>query len=515
MFPRPEAPPAPVLPAPEATPTPMDATSIELPPPDVQLDPAPQTPEKSSPFARFKQARLTKPTATVWVQKDTPPPQAAPSQRPLRTKLRPVGRTTAPLTPAARTRRNLLIMGVTAALLIVGVVGTMARMSPAPDAAAFDAAPLTAATPTIQPITPSTPASSVPDHTPPTLPLTPPSTTTGQAMGTAARAIPTIPSGAKSALPTATRPAKPSPAVDSSKGVTSALVQPNPAVSAAFASDTNNGAGTTTNPSSSHTGGDVAPLPVARPTRVLTTPAADLAPLPAAPPTRAQAYPVPVAPTAAAPIMLPNAPLPVPTRISPPVPVMPRPTAPLPVPLVPSTPAPLARATSPSITALTRAYVPPATALPSAAALPVVPAAAVPLPTASRALPASPPISLPVTAATATSTPQVLVPDSPANTASPATPPPASVSIVPTGSGRGAPATVTPAATPAANVRYLGYSETDSERIAILHVDDHDETVSAGQDIPGTNIRVESVTLNAVTLKIDGHIQKVPIEVAP
>ncbi|GGR30567.1 hypothetical protein GCM10008957_46630 [Deinococcus ruber] len=284
-------------------------------------------------------------------------------------------------------------------------------------------------------------------------------------------------------------PPPPKTSDPSDTGVQAALVPPDPALAATFVAK--GGLGTPTD----STAEAVTPKPV-RPIHISTVDSRPLVALPVSAPTPA---PVPVSPLPALPpaatspvIALSSAPLPVPAPA--------RRTA-VAVPTAPKVPAP-------AITSQPKAYVPPAalpqTALPQSAA-------AIPLPSAPAPTP---------------------LPTAPGGNAVVYTPPPATGTALPLPSQRTTPGPVTltrpdgtaiplpstntPTPTAAtADLHYLGYSDTDQGLLAIVHLQDRDETVSAGQTIPGTATVVMGVTPTTLTLNTDGHITKVPLEVSP
>ncbi|WP_189074154.1 hypothetical protein [Deinococcus sedimenti] len=72
-------------------------------------------------------------------------------------------------------------------------------------------------------------------------------------------------------------------------------------------------------------------------------------------------------------------------------------------------------------------------------------------------------------------------------------------------------APVTPTTAP---VTYLGTVEADGQTIALLTVGGRDETVAAGQVIPGTSVKVVSVTPTQLTLRDAGGTRTVPLQEA-
>lgn len=64
-------------------------------------------------------------------------------------------------------------------------------------------------------------------------------------------------------------------------------------------------------------------------------------------------------------------------------------------------------------------------------------------------------------------------------------------------------------------VEYLGYAASDEEKTAIIRVSGRDEIGVAGQDIPGTNIHIRSVTPTSLTIETEADTKTVPLTEKP
>ena len=352
---------------------------------------------------------------------------------------------------AQGSRKRLALIGLSAAILLgAALIGKTFLMpadpavlatlpadtaSPATTAGKPGSTPTSLATPAAAAAASAKPSSSVPKKPTPT----------------------TVPSG--TATPASAAHATEPPADPSSTGVTDALVQPDPALSATF--------GKTTGVTSATSDASPRSTSVA----VQTTPSTRLTvqrtqPVPRVTDQAAVSAPVGFGqpPQAQAPLALPSAPLPVQQA---------------------------QRVTAPPITLPQSRYVPPAV-MTGVVPLPVTP------------LPAPQPQG-----SSARAVVTYLAPGMTPRTTTNGT---ASGPLTLTRPGEAAITLTSPGDT-SQTPRYLGYSETDTGRIAIVHLEGRDETVSTGQVIPGTSVKVMAVTPASLTLKNDGKTAVIPIEV--
>ncbi|WP_145975489.1 hypothetical protein [Deinococcus gobiensis] len=126
--------------------------------------------------------------------------------------------------------------------------------------------------------------------------------------------------------------------------------------------------------------------------------------------------------------------------------------------------------------------------------------------------PASTVTLIPTPQATSTST---RVTPEPA-TVVPATTSPVTVVTRPTVTTPTTTTSALPVVTPENTVTYLGYvSSEDGPSVAMIRIGQRDETVVAGQTIPGSEVKVVRVTPSALTVRTAAGTRDVPLEVTP